>query len=104
MRRSGWGRRRLVAAALLLAGALLLWLHPHAPSRDLEVKALVAAPVGLLLGSAGLIYPPVVFDPKPELGAIQLWLETGRRPFRVGLLCVVVGLGVGLWLAFGGGP
>ena len=44
-------------------------------------------------GCWGIALPAAVHDfIKPELGAFQLWIETGRWPFWSGALAMIIGM------------
>jgi len=52
-------------------------------------------------GLLGMAYPAAVHDMiKPELGSVQLWLESGRWPFWLGLIAAMVGMALGAAWAF----
>lgn len=92
-------RRRLIALGALVMGAILAMFHDHAPWPRL---AMTLAPAAMLYGLVGLVYPAAVHDfIRPEFGALQLWLETGRRGFHIGVAALVIGAVIGLAWALG---
>lgn len=92
-------RRRLIALTLAACGLLLILFHARlAP----QVTVRLLGPALLLYGLTGLAWPPAVHDfIKPEFGALQLWVESSRWPFFVGMAALALGaaIGLGWWLA-----
>lgn len=80
-------------------GGILGGFHDQAPWPRL---AMLISPAAFLYGLVGLIYPPAVHDfIRPEFGALQLWLESGRRGFHIGMAAIVIGLLCGIAWACG---
>lgn len=91
-------RRRMIAAAFVLAAVVLI-LFGDSSFRPRACRVVSSA--ALAYGLVGLILPSTVHDfIKPELGMLQLWVETGRWPFYVGVTAMVIGLCVGAYRAW----
>lgn len=92
-------RRRLIALGSLAGGVLLACCYDLAPWPWL---AKIIAPAAALYGLVGLVYPAAIHDfIQPEFGALQLWIEAGRRGFHIGMMAMLIGVLIGLGWAFG---
>ncbi|QDU40102.1 hypothetical protein Mal4_44560 [Maioricimonas rarisocia] len=87
-------RRRLIAVGFLSVGIIIATFVERAPD---PWQARLIAPAAILYGALGLMIPSCVHDiVRPELGHLQLWAESGSRPFQAGLAAVGIGLLIGL--------
>lgn len=99
MSRGSAYRRRLIALALAVCGLLLILFHA---GLEPQWTVRMLGPALLLYGMAGMAWPRAVHDfIRPEFGALQLWVESGRWPFCVGMAALALGaaIGLGWWLA-----
>ncbi|MEW4526277.1 hypothetical protein [Maioricimonas sp. JC845] len=87
-------RRRLIAGMFLSVGIAIVMFVRRVPD---PWQARLIAPAAILYGALGLVVPACMHDiVRPDLGHLQLWAESGSRPFQAGLAAVGIGLLVGL--------